>query len=188
MPLVITLNIQGLPSTSFECGEIAKKAGRAGRLGFSSYTHGMYFLVEASRMKNPRPQAQRLVLAWCQFMRALQYEDCPDNCMSELIPHVVRSLKVGMEPHVWPNDIEGPLKEQLNKAKSRKRILSISTKAVKAFSEFRAVFELDSNGPAEGLDASLFRGDWCLPVIDKHLDYWRDQLAFIETKIAEEAT
>lgn len=185
VPLNIKLKLEGGPGTSFEIGELAKQAARSGKTGQSHYFHGFRFLMDASRMKNARPQAQRLVLAWCEFSRAVVYPDCPENCVSDCLPTAMRFLREGFETDCWLQDIDEPCRDRLARAKTRKQIHAVSKKAVAGLSEFRDVFDLSGRDSSKGLDVSVFMEPWCIGKIEEYLGFWRDQLMLIELRLAE---
>ncbi len=184
MPLVLTVEVpDGGPSTSMEAGRLASQAGRSGREGWQCYWTAVRFLLDAKKTKKPRPQAERLVHAWCQASAGMRHRDRPAT-LQGWVNELLRLIREGMG--AWLDDVEEPRKKQLEKARSRKRTRDVSQKAVKEFEELRAVFELGGKDIAQGISVSVFCEGWCLPAIDKHLDYWREQLAFIESRIADE--
>lgn len=183
MPLELTLKIEGLPKTSLECGRIAALFADANRLGMKHYWTACRFLLDASRMKKPRPQADRLVLCWAHFQAAKAHADCPENVATTFSPFAIEAIKKGLM--VWIPDIENPAKLKLEKAKTRKQSHAASAKAVKELLDLRGVFERAGDVHGLKLQTDLFWEDWCLPALDRTLDYWRDQLAFVEQRMAE---
>jgi len=140
------------PTTPLEAGRRGADAIRRGLLGWHCYWDGVRFLLDASRCKKARPQASYLALAWCRATAGRKYADGPTN-RDEFIGDLVGILREGMK--VWPEDIDEPRKRQLERARSRKKTLDVSQKAVRDFEEFRAVFDIEGRDVAEGLDLSL---------------------------------
>lgn len=189
----IVLNLQVTPEqvehNSFIYGGFASVASRNGDSGMAYYYTALRFLDDLRRMKKARPQAGCLMRIWRNLCRTLMFRDPPDDIMP-LYRSVFEAMKTAMVDGVWLRQIDDPLKKQLDRAKSRKRTLAVSEKGVKAFEEFRAVFALEGIDYAEldGVDCAAFEEEWCLPKIDECLGYWRDQLAFIEMRIAQEGS
>ena len=102
-----------------------------------------------------------------------------------MVSEAARSLRSEMSR--WLDELEGPRAAQLEKARTRKRTHEISARAVAEIEAFRDVFALEKRSAFEELDGTVFAEGWCVPNIDKRLDRWRDQLAFIEMKLDEDS-
>jgi len=181
---MVEIEVRGISESSAEYGRLAAEAARRGDLaGYEEFT-GCRFLADAMRMKKPRPQAERVVLAWRSFAQC--FERGGGDSARRNRDNMIGLLRAGLGKDGWLAEIEKPLKEQLYKAKSRKRIRAISERAVKAYEEFAVVFDVTDPGWPKGVDASIFAEEWCLPTIRERLSYWREQLGFINMTIAED--
>ncbi|HUU83522.1 MAG TPA: hypothetical protein VM243_08465 [Phycisphaerae bacterium] len=183
MALKLTIDFgKGAPRTAKEASVLAQDAARRGDEGWHCHWDGIRFLLDATWVKKARPQAERLVLAWCRACTGLRYPDGPRD-RADLVDKLIMLLREGMP--AWLDDIDGERRRQLEKARTRKRTLHVSQKAVKELEEFRSVFVVTGREIAEGLDLRALGESWCLQAIDECLGYWREQLAFIEARIAE---
>lgn len=183
MSLKINIDWGSGPGSPQELRLLSKAALSKNLLGHHYFWDGTRFLLDATKLKTARPQADRLISAWCCFSAALQYPERPSSC-TYMVSETARSLR--SEMNRWLDELEGPREAQLEKARTRKRTHEISARTVAEIEAFRDVFDLEKRSAFEELDGTMFAEDWCVPNIDKRLERWRDQLAFIEMKLAED--
>lgn len=201
MPVEIAIDIFGVPQTSFECGRFAADDMRRGNLARSYFWNGMRYLMDAQRMKKARPQAERLLLAWTYLAKAT----VGDQLFSEkknatlALEIVLAAIRKGTEGRAWIREIEDPVQAALEKAKTTKQSIVASRRGVKGFIELLEVFNIGDKEWAQQLfefksdgrrtqiipNWRVFWDDWCAPMIEERLNYWREQLAFVEMRLAE---
>lgn len=183
MSLKLNINWGDGPGSPQELRLLSKAALSKNLLGHHYFWDGTRYLLDATKLKTARPQADRLVSAWCCFTTALRYSERPSSC-AFMVSEIARSLRSEMER--WLDELEKSREAQLARAQTRKRTHEISAKAVAEIEAFRDVFDLTKRSVFENLNSTEFSEDWCLPTITRRLDYWREQLAFIEMKLAED--
>ena len=184
MPLELKIDWGTGPGSPQELRLLSKAALSKNLLGHHYFWDGTRFLLDATNLKTARPQADRLVSAWCCFTTALRYPERPSSC-AYMVSETARSLRSEMDR--WLIELDEPREAQLAKAPTRKRTHEISQKAVADIEAFRDVFDLTKRTDFENLDTTVFAEDWCTPAIERRLDHWREQLAFIEMKLTEDS-
>ncbi len=165
--------------TISDCIKLSRNALSKGMWGYVRYWDGMRFLLQGAQAKTAHTQARRLVISWCHFARAEQLAGVP-KANKESLCNARFLLQRGVP--VWLADLEEPKRAQLEKATTRKRTHFVSRKAVAEFDKFRSHFTVAIREFDE-LDTSMFFEGWCLPSIDKYLDRWCEQLAFVESRM-----
>ena len=183
MSLKISIDWQDGPGSPQELRLLSKAALSKNLLGHHYFWDGTRFLLDATKLKTARPQADRLVSAWCCFSTALRYPQRPSSC-AYMVSEAARALRNEMVR--WLDELDGPREAQLEKAQTRKRTHEISARTVADIEAFRDVFDLTKRSAFEKLDATVFGEQWCVPAIERRLERWREQLAFIEMKLAED--
>jgi len=136
-------------------------------------------------MKKARPRMERLLLAWAILQRARQ-DGYLGEKGRELLGWCEAAIQHSFESGFWFDMIDDPLRDRLERAKSRSQILRVSEKAIKEWREFKDAAEIRTRDVCDGLDVTFLCGMWFMPCIDDRLRFWEDQRLLIQIRMGEE--